>query len=173
MFQFAAVIHHLSYLSWCHQLMHTVSQAPIKWATQAALACCSRQHWAERQHLKMKQGKKEISRNIQGAPELFLIMYLTIFGKVFSFFFFINILLPAMGPGDHSFLAPANQTAQSYPRSVLYAPAGAEMAIACLASVAAQNQTNCLSLSKQEQDVMGFVQPLTDTCTFHSSYSLS
>lgn len=47
------------------------------------------------------------------------------------------------------------------------------MAIACLASVAAQNQTNCLSLCKQEQDVMGFVQPLTDTCTFHSSYSLS
>lgn len=136
------------------------------------LACCSSQRWAGRQHLKMKQDKKEISRNIQGAPELFLRMYLTTFGIVFFFSFFV-ILLPAIGPGDHSSLAPANQTARSCPRSVLCARAGAEMAIACLASVAAQNQTNCLSLCKQEQDVMGFVQPLTDTCTFHSSYSLS
>lgn len=78
-----------------------------------------------------------------------------------------------MGLGDHSSLAPASETARSCPRSVLYARAGAEMEIARLASVAAQNQTNCLSLCKQEQDVMGFVQPLTDTCTFHSPYSLS
>lgn len=91
----------------------------------------------------MKQGKKEISGNIQGAP------------------------------AKSSSLASANQTAWSCPRSFLNASAGAEMTVTRLTSVAAQNQTNCLSLCKQEQDVMGFVQPLTDTCTFHSSYSLS
>lgn len=123
--------------------MQSVSQAPINRSTQASLACCSHQRWAGRQHLKMKQDKKKISRNIQRAPAM------------------------------SSSPAPANPTAWSCPRSVLYASAGAEMAIAGLASVAAQNQTNCLSLCKQEQDVMGFVQPLTDTCTFHSSYSLS
>lgn len=52
------------------------------------LVCCSSQRWAGRQHLKMKQDKKEISRNVQGAPELFLKIYLTTFGIVFFYFIF-------------------------------------------------------------------------------------